>query len=252
MALAPVILIIAGTDSSGGAGVARDIATAACFGVSPALAVTSVTVQTHNEVLHIEPAAPWLIAQQIASAFDANTISAVKIGMLGTAEIAKTVASMLRKYHPMPPIIFDPVLAASSKGSLARGNMRGAIIHDLLPLTTLITPNLAELAELTLATPATHDAEAREQGEALIRLGARAVLVKGGHAKGHMATDYLLMNNYRPASFSQKRLEATMRGTGCTLSTAIAANLAQGLALGEAIEKAKQHVFNLLESKTRK
>lgn len=252
MALAPIILIIAGTDSSGGAGVARDIATAACSGVSPALAITSVTAQTHDKVLHIEPVAPWLIAQQIASAFDANTISAVKIGMLGTAETAKTVAAMLKKYNPMPPVIFDPVLAASSKGSLARGNMRGAIIHDLLPLTTLVTPNLAELAELNRTAPATHDTEARAQGEALIRLGTHAVLIKGGHAKGPMATDYLLMKNHTPVSFSQKRLETTMRGTGCTLSTAIAANLAQGLALDAAIEKAKQHVFDLLESKTRK
>ncbi|RCL03155.1 MAG: hydroxymethylpyrimidine/phosphomethylpyrimidine kinase [Candidatus Tokpelaia sp. JSC189] len=251
MALTPVILIIAGTDSSGGAGITRDIETAVLEGVSTALAVTSVTAQTHDEVLHTEPVAPWLVAQQIVSAFEANSISAVKIGMLGTTEIAKIVAATLKKYSPVPPVILDPVLTASSKGPLTRGNMRGAIVHDLLPLTTLITPNLPELAELTLAAAITHDSEAIEQGKKLIRLGTHAILIKGGHATGDTAIDHLLVKNQASVSFSQKRLAVTMRGTGCTLSTAIAANLAKGFALDKAIKKAKKHVFDLLKEKNR-
>ncbi|RCL01841.1 MAG: hydroxymethylpyrimidine/phosphomethylpyrimidine kinase [Candidatus Tokpelaia sp. JSC188] len=248
MAQTPVILIIAGTDSSGGAGITRDIETAVVGGVSTALAITSITAQTHDAVLHAEPVAPWLIAQQIASAFAANAISAVKIGMLGTTKAVKTVAATLKKYNSVSPIIFDPVLISSSKGALSSGNMRGTIVHDLLPITTLITPNLLELAELTLSESEsiTCASEAIEKGKILIHLGAKAVLIKGGHASGDISSDHLLKKNQALVSFSQKRLAITMRGTGCALSTAIASNLAKGFTLNKAVENANQYVFDLL------
>lgn len=252
MALAaPVILIIAGTDSSGGAGLARDIATAACAGVSTALAVTAVTAQTHHKVLHMEPVCASLITRQITSAFAANSISAIKIGMLGTAKAARALSPIL-KTHGDIPVIFDPVLAASSKDRLARGDMRDAIVHNLLPQVTLITPNIAELAELTLSEPARDENGAIEQAGALIRLGACAVLAKGGHAAGSMATDHLLVKGCSPVNFSHRRIHAVMRGTGCTLSTLIAANMALGLPLDKAVGIAKQHVHTLLKNRARR
>jgi len=250
MALAPAILIIAGTDSSGGAGVVRDIETAAHFGVATALAVTAVTAQTHDQVWQIAPIAAPLLRQQIISAMTANSIGAVKIGMIGTAEATRTIAETLQHQDKIP-VILDPVLAASSEDRLTCDDLCAPVVQALLPLVTLITPNRAELAQLTMSEPAQNDSEAIRQGEALIQLGACAVLVKGGHAVDSMAHDYLLVSGQPPACFSQKRLKTGMRGTGCTLATAIAAQMARGFSLHEAVAAAKQFVYDVLESRSR-
>ncbi|RCL01213.1 MAG: hydroxymethylpyrimidine/phosphomethylpyrimidine kinase [Candidatus Tokpelaia sp. JSC085] len=251
VAFKPVILIIAGTDSSGGAGVVRDIETATDLGVATALAVTAVTAQTHNKVLQIGSVSSRLIAEQIKSAFSSNIISAVKIGMSGTVQAIKAISSSLKKQYHVP-IIFDPVLESSSKGRLWHGyhdDIHRAIVHDLLPMVTLITPNIAELAQLTVRKMATNEDQAIKQGKLLIAFGSRAVLVKGGHMKGDKATDHLLTKNLAPVRFSQKRINTTMRGTGCILATAIASNLALGLPLYKSVGKAKKHVLHHLQRK---
>ncbi|RCL02935.1 MAG: hydroxymethylpyrimidine/phosphomethylpyrimidine kinase [Candidatus Tokpelaia sp. JSC161] len=250
MALVPVILVIAATDSSGGAGIASDIKTASFLNVSTALAVTAMTAQTHEKVLKIRLVPSQFVVEQLATALKANSIRVVKIGMTGRKDIIKSISIFFKNY-PDLPIIFDPVLAASSGKRLFHGSIRASILHNLLPLVKLITPNLAELAYLTGCEEAKNREQAIKQGEALIRLGASSVLVKGGHAKGAWATDYLVLNDLTRVSFSHKRLNASMRGTGCILSTAISANLALGFSLYESVGRAKQHLFEILQRKVK-
>lgn len=243
----PHILIVAGSDSSGGAGIARDVETACALGVRTALALTAVTVQTHEKVLAIEPVAPALIMAQMKSAITANSIMAIKIGMLGTADAAEALGRFLAQ-NPAIPAVFDPVLAASSGDALTRDNLCAAILRQVLPYIDLITPNLSELAQLSRCPLAQNDEIAIVQGKKLLELGATQVLVKGGHAEGEQAIDYLITPNCPPLAFSKPRLRAIMRGTGCTLSSAIAAELAKGNSMKNAIETAKTYLTSLLEN----
>ncbi|WEZ82388.1 hydroxymethylpyrimidine/phosphomethylpyrimidine kinase [Rhizobium sp. 32-5/1] len=156
----PCVLVVAGSDSSGGAGMARDIETIATLGGKTCLAVTAITVQTHHSVRQVLTLDADLVAAQIRAALEANSVSAVKIGMLGTQAIVAAVASVLRN-HPQLPVILDPVLVSSSGGLLLPGDALDCLKQDLLPLCHLITPNLPELAVFSGALrPAEDDEEA--------------------------------------------------------------------------------------------
>ncbi|PBC03828.1 hydroxymethylpyrimidine/phosphomethylpyrimidine kinase [Mesorhizobium sp. WSM3860] len=245
MAMTPHVLIVAGSDSSGGAGMARDVETVSAFGLRSCLAVTAVTVQTHAAVEHIEQMPPELIAAQMRAAFAANPVAAVKIGMLGTAAAVQAVCSVLAANREVP-VVLDPVLASTSGRVLLEDHAIDVLRRDLMPVCRLVTPNLIELATLVGTEPAKDEEGACVQGEDLLATVRTAVLVKGGHAHGGHANDVLLQPDRRAVRVEAPRVDRGMRGTGCVLSSAIAASLAQGLPLEAAVRGAKRHVLEHL------
>lgn len=239
------VLIVAGTDSSGGAGLSRDVETVASFGLRCAVAVTAVTAQTDETVRHIELLAPALVADQMRAALAARRMAAIKIGMLGAAEIIDAVSSVIAE-HPGIPVVLDPVLASSSGRALLSLEAVGALKRILMPLCRLVTPNLPELALMAGVPPAQDEKEALRQGAMLLDAGSAALLIKGGHAAGDHSTDLLLEKGQPVHRFGAPRLPAEMRGTGCMIASAIAAGLALGAPLETSVSKAKQFVFDKL------
>ncbi len=231
------VLVIAGTDSSGGAGLSRDVATLAHFGIEALCAVTAVTAQTDAAVVVIEKLPARLVAAQITSALAGGRVGAVKIGMLGDAGIVAAVSAALPRRGALP-LVLDPVLAASSGGELLDAPGRAALRSELLPRATLLTPNIAEAATLLGAAPAASAEQIIAQGRELCALGPAAVLMKGGHAAGALATDWLISADGGARSFSAPRAGSERRGSGCALASAIAA----GLGLLAACEQAKRHL----------
>jgi hydroxymethylpyrimidine/phosphomethylpyrimidine kinase len=241
------VLVIGGTDSSGGAGLTRDVATLTHFGVAALAAVTAVTAQTDREVVAVELLPAPLVRAQIVTALAGAPVRAIKTGMLGGRAIVEAVAAALPPRERVP-LVLDPVLAATSGGELLDAAGRDALRSRLLPRATLLTPNIAEAATLLAAVPAASPAEMIEQGRALCALGPAAVLMKGGHASGARAIDWLVSREGSVREFTAPRLARRRRGTGCALASAIAAGLAAGLALELAIERAKEHVTTLLQA----
>lgn len=238
------VLLIGGSDSSGGAGLSRDVATLAHFATDALCAVTAVTVQTDQAVLAIERLPAAVVQAQIAAALATGRVRAVKTGMLASGDIVTAVADSLPAGLPL---ILDPVLAATSGGALLDEAGRAALSERLLPRATLLTPNLLEAAAL-LGTPrAASEEQMIAQGRALCARGAAAVLVKGGHAQQPLATDWLVTADGGSRSFSAPRSRAQRRGTGCALAAAIAAGVAAGLDLVAACARAKSHVTDLLQ-----
>jgi hydroxymethylpyrimidine/phosphomethylpyrimidine kinase len=238
----PHVLVIGGSDSSGGAGIARDIETISSLGVRTCIAVTAVTVQTHEAVLETHHLPPGLLADQMRAALQANKVAAIKIGMLATEQTIVAVAAVLRENRDIPAVL-DPVLAASSGRPLLEAGAIGTLTRDLMPLCCLVTPNLVELAVLAGSRPAVDDEEVLQQGQRLLDAGSPALLIKGGHAAGLRSTDILLRPRQQPIRFDAPRLVGSMRGTGCMLASAIAAHLAKTRSLEEAVCQGKQFVF---------
>ena len=239
------VLVIAGTDSSGGAGLARDVATLTRLGVEAQCAVTAVTAQTDRGVTAVELLLPRLVQAQIGAALATRRAAAIKIGMLGSGAIVAAVAEAIPPSARMP-LVLDPVLAASAGGVLLDAPGQAALLALLLPRTTLLTPNIPEAAQLLGAAPASSVAEIIAQGRALCARGAGAVLMKGGHAGGELATDWLVTAEGGVLEFSAPRLTGARRGTGCALASAIAAGLAAHVPLELACRRAKEHVTELL------
>lgn len=226
------VLAIGGTDSSCGAGLARDLAVIAAQGLEARLCVTAVTAQGAGGVTASHPLPAKIIAAQIAAA---GPVAAIKTGMLAN----ESVIAALRDLPPVPMVI-DPVLAATS-GARLLDAAGVAALRKLFARATLLTPNRPEAQALTGETAP--DAQAA----ALMRQGAKAVLIKGGHADGTDATD-LLFSATGCRSFSAPRLPDTRRGTGCTLATAIACGLAQGGGLEQAVAAAKAYLTGWWQS----
>ena len=238
------ILVIGGSDSSGGAGIARDLRTLS--DLDPEIVgipvITAVTAQTNTCVQTVHLVPPAVVADQIATALDSHAIRAIKIGMLGSRGIVETVARSLPS-RDVIAIVMDPVLAASSGRALLDEAGRLALIEQLLPRVTLVTPNLPEAAALLgEAAAADHADRQIELGRRLRALGPEAVLVKGGHANHADANDILVSAGEVVVTLSAPRLPGTMRGTGCALSSAIAAGLARGLPLTDACREAKRYL----------
>ncbi len=235
----PNVLSIAGSDPSGGAGIQADLKTFAALGCYGMAALTALTAQNTRGVtaVHVPPAA--FLAAQIDAVFADIDVAAVKIGMLATGEIVRTVASRIASGIP---VVLDPVLVATSGDSLGDPDVVEAIREALLPLATVITPNLPEAARLA-GLPVAEDEDAmRATARALQGRGARAVLIKGGHLAGGDAVD-LLSDGTDLQFFRAARVETrNTHGTGCTLSSAIAAYLARGLALADAVGAAKTYL----------
>lgn len=241
----PAVLVIAGSDSSGGAGLTRDVEVLTQFGVDALCAVTAVTVQTNREVRAVHPVPAELIRAQIEAALATANLGAVKIGMLGGRDAVEAVARSLPSRASMP-IVLDPVLVSSSGGALLDDEGRRAMLKVLFPRVTLVTPNVPEAAVLLHQAPADSESVLIEQANELLALGPQAVLVKGGHAKGSQAVDVLVTAADRVERMTAERLDASARGTGCALSSAIAAGLASGLSMPAACEQAKRYVLERL------
>ncbi|RWO20083.1 hydroxymethylpyrimidine/phosphomethylpyrimidine kinase [Mesorhizobium sp.] len=242
----PHVLVVGGSDSSGGAGIARDVEAISSIGVRTCLAVTALTVQTHEAVTEIHHSPPSLVADQMRAALQANEVAAIKIGMLGTAETIVAVAAVLRE-NPQVPAILDPVLASTSGRAFLEPSAITVMKRDLMPLCQLVTPNLFELALLVDTELAVDEGGAVKQGQELLTAEAKALLIKGGHASGPRSTDILLCSDQEPVRFDSPRLAVTMRGTGCMLASAIAAHLAKASLLEESVRKAKRFVFEALQ-----
>ncbi|MGX8010146.1 hydroxymethylpyrimidine/phosphomethylpyrimidine kinase [Mesorhizobium sp. ORM8.1] len=241
----PHVLVVGGSDSSGGAGIARDIETISSFGVRTCLAVTALTVQTHDAVMEIHRSSPSLVSDQMRAALQANKVAAVKIGMLATAHIVTAVVTVLRE-NPQVPTVLDPVLASTSGRVLLEAGAIAAMKRDLMPLCRLVTPNLIELALFVGSEPAADEDGALRQGRRLLAAGPHALLIKGGHASGPSSTDILLDSDQEPIRFDMPRLAGSMRGTGCMLASAIAAHLAIGKPLEDSVRDGKLFVFEKL------
>ncbi|QBX36057.1 bifunctional hydroxymethylpyrimidine kinase/phosphomethylpyrimidine kinase [Paracoccus liaowanqingii] len=226
-------MTIAGSDSGGGAGIQADLKTFSALGCYGASVITALTAQNTRTVTLIEPASPAMIAAQMAAVFDDLDIRAVKLGMLGDARAIATVAEGLRGRDL--PLVLDPVMVAKSGDTLLPDDAIATLRDLLLPRATLLTPNLPEAARLLDTSPATTEAQMAEQGAALRALGARAVLMKGGHAAGPVCTDLLITAQGITRLTAPRQATRNTHGTGCTLSAAIATGLARGLDLPEAV-----------------
>lgn len=245
----PNVLAVAGSDPSGGAGIQADLKTFAALGCYGMAAVTALTAQNtvSVEAVHVPPSA--FVAQQVAAVFADIEVAAVKIGMLGSAEIAAAVATVLRaqRRSRVLPIVLDPVLVATSGAALGDEAVVEAIRSELVPLATLVTPNLHEAARLAgLPQVPKEAAEIEAVARGLRGAGGAAWLIKGGHGTGPSAEDYLLAGDIRRWYSAPRVATRNTHGTGCTLSSAIAALLAQGRTLEAAVGEAKTYLGTAL------
>lgn len=234
----PVALTIAGSDSSGGAGIQADLKTFAAFGVYGASAITALTAQNTRGVRGIHPVPPAFVTAQIDAVFDDLDVKAVKIGMLAKRATIEALAASLSRWKP-GLIVLDPVMVATSGDRLLSTDAVSVLRERLIPKATLITPNLPEAAALLGEAVASDEATIRSQGKKLLAAGAQAVLIKGGHGQGAESIDYLLIGSSVIALPAPRIATVNTHGTGCSLSSAIAAGLAKGEALEQAVRAAK-------------
>jgi hydroxymethylpyrimidine/phosphomethylpyrimidine kinase len=233
-------LTIAGSDSGGGAGIQADLKTFAAHRVHGLSAIAALTAQHTRGVTAVEVPPVEFLHAQVDACFADFDIGAVKLGMLATADVIHAVADALERHRP-PHVVLDPVMVATSGAKLLRPDALDALRNRLLPLATLVTPNLPE-AELLLGWEiANHDAM-RRACEALLQRGARAVLLKGGHLADSGDVVDLLAHGAGIVEFRHARLQLEAHGTGCTLASAVAANLCRGLALDDACRAAGDYV----------
>ncbi len=243
-------LTIAGSDSGGGAGIQADIKSFSANGVYAASIITALTAQNTLGVQAILDVPPEFICQQLDSVFGDLAIHAVKIGMLSQTKTIEVVAERLRQYQP-GNIVLDPVMVATSGDSLLDPGAIEALSKRLIPLACVITPNLAEAAALLGAEVATTEPEMIAQAQALLRLGAKAVLLKGGHGEGAESVDFLVIGSRILRLAAPRHATRNTHGTGCTLSAALAANLAKGEGLEDAAHAAKAYVTKAIAAADR-
>ncbi len=252
--IVPRVLSIAGSDSSGGAGIQADIKTITMLGGYAMTAITAITAQNTVGVQAVQAVDSALLLQQIAACIDDIGVDAVKIGMLGSAPLVSAVAAALVGAAAQIPIVLDPVMIATSGAKLAGPATIAAMIERLFPITALLTPNLPELAALTgpalnepLDEPLDEPGAIIAAGQALAQAHAFHVLVKGGHGAGDTVVDILFAPDGTFQEFAAPRiLTRHTHGTGCTLSSAIATLLGMGLPLTAAVEQARAFVRTAL------
>ena len=241
-----IALTIAGSDSGGGAGIQADLKSFSALGVYGASVITAITAQNTRGVTAVEDVSPATIGAQIDAVLSDLAVGAIKIGMVSRTETIATIAERLSGFAG--PVVVDPVMVATSGDRLLREDAIAALKERLIPLAAVVTPNLPEAALLTGRDIANTEDEMIEQGRAILALGARAVLMKGGHGQGEESVD-LLLTQSRVMPYSAPRIETRNdHGTGCTLAAAIAAGLAKGFALEKAVSSAKAYLHASLEA----
>ena len=246
-------LTIAGFDPSGGAGILADVRTFAAFACRPAAAITSLTFQSQKRVAGAEHQSPQVVASQVRSIIEQHSIAGAKTGMMPTAEIVRMVADLFRT-AALPAPIVDPVMQSTSGFPLMETGALPAIISELFPIARLVTPNIPE-AEAIIGRTVTTEAGMLEAARAIRALGARAVLIKGGHLmlpqneRGGFAAVDVLDDQGRVQIYRSDWIDGrSVRGTGCMLSAAIAAGKAHGHALSEAVENARRFVADAIRA----
>ena len=243
----PNLLSIAGSDPSGGAGIQADLKTFSALGCYGMAAITALTAQNTQGVTGVHVPDASFIAQQIDAIFADVRVDAVKIGMLGSPEIVHAVADALARHNP-PHFVLDPVLVATSGHSLGAPGVVEAMRDRLFPLASVITPNLPEAARLAGIDMPADEAGLEHLARLLAGQGVSAVLVKGGHLSGATAQDVLFAGG-QVSCFSAPRVNTkNTHGTGCTLSSAIAAHLAKGLPLAQAVQASKDYLTQALRA----
>jgi hydroxymethylpyrimidine/phosphomethylpyrimidine kinase len=243
----PRVLSIAGSDSGGGAGIQADLKTFAALGCFGMTAITALTAQNTCGVRAIHAVPPHMLRDQIDAVLEDIGADAVKIGMLHSPEIVRTVAQTIDR-HQLQRVVFDPVMVATSGAKLINAEAIAVLVAEMFPRSTLITPNLDEAA-LLVGRPLNSAQDMALAAAELIARGASAVLLKGGHLAGDVVTDLLLQKSADPIWMEAPRIHtANTHGTGCTLSSAIAAHLALGLALPQAVQQARGFVHQALQA----
>jgi hydroxymethylpyrimidine/phosphomethylpyrimidine kinase len=243
----PVALTIAGSDSSGGAGIQADLKTFAAFGVYGASVITTLTAQNTRAVSGIHEVPADFVTAQLNAVFDDLDIAAVKIGMVGQLSTIEAIAAALSKRR-LAHVVLDPVMVATSGDRLLSADAIKRLRERLIPLASLITPNLPEAAALLEEAVASDETAIAGQGKRLLASGARAVLIKGGHGQGRESIDYLFSGDNVIALPAPRIPTANTHGTGCSLSSAIAAGLAKGETLETAVRGAKTWISAAIEA----
>ena len=235
----PIVLSISGHDPSGGAGIQADIEAITALGCKAVTVVTCITVQDTVNVRRVAPLSPELVDEQLRTLLNDISIGVIKIGLLGDAAIADTVAAVLSD-HPEIPVVLDPVLAAGGGRQLATTGLIQSIRGNLLPQTSLITPNSPEARRLA-------DRQGLEEcAFDLLQCGCEAVLITGTHEQKPEVTNLLYRDGKKPLHSTWPRLPGSHHGSGCTLASSIAALLAVGLTLEEAVLEGQQYTWNAL------
>ncbi|MGY3606187.1 MULTISPECIES: bifunctional hydroxymethylpyrimidine kinase/phosphomethylpyrimidine kinase [unclassified Bradyrhizobium] len=246
----PIALTIAGSDSSGGAGVQADLKTFAALGVYGASVITALTAQNTMGVRGIHQVPAGFVTAQIDAVFSDLAVGAVKIGMVAELSIIDAIAAGLERWSPKH-VVFDPVMVATSGDRLLAAEAVDALRTRLIPLASLITPNLPEAAALLDEPMASDEAAIESQGRRLLALGCRAVLIKGGHGQGSESIDYLVDVDSAIVLAAPRISTANTHGTGCSLSSAIAAELAKGEDVTSAVRNAKRWISAAIEAADR-
>jgi hydroxymethylpyrimidine/phosphomethylpyrimidine kinase len=237
----PIALTIAGSDSSGGAGIQADLKTFAALGVYGASAISALTAQNTKGVIRIHPVPAEFVFAQIDAVFVDLAVNAVKIGMVSQRDVIETIAASLTRWQPKH-VVLDPVMVATSGDRLLAPDAIDALRQVLIPRADIITPNLPEAAALLDEPLAVTESEIEAQGRRLLALGCKAVLIKGGHGSGEQSTDYFITADRVIALSAPRVATKNTHGTGCTLSSAIAAGLAKGQDMETAVRAAKDYV----------
>lgn len=226
-------LTIAGSDSGGGAGIQADLKTFSALGVFGTSAITAVTAQNTLDVTAVEILPNAVIAAQIAAVLDDIDIQAIKIGMLGSPALIETVARAIEGFTG--PVVLDPVMLSKSGVALLPDDAVDALVEILVPRATVVTPNLPEAARMVNEDAQSSDEGTCAQGRRILDLGAQAVVMKGGHAEGAICRDWLVTADQAIAFESPRIATRNTHGTGCSMSSAIAAELAKGASLEHAV-----------------
>jgi hydroxymethylpyrimidine/phosphomethylpyrimidine kinase len=234
----PIALTIAGSDSSGGAGIQADLKTFAALGVYGASVITALTAQNTTGVTGIHQVPADFVTAQIDAVFSDLAVGAVKIGMVAELSVIGAIATGLAKWRPKH-VVLDPVMVATSGDRLLKADAVEALRTRLIPMASLLTPNLPEAAALLGEPLATNESGVEDQGKRLLALGVRAVLIKGGHGQGAESIDYLVMGAATIPLSAPRVATDNTHGTGCSLSSAIAAGLAKGEDMETAVRNAK-------------
>ena len=244
-----IALTIAGSDPSGGAGIQADLKTFSALGAYGMAVITALTAQSTQGVSDVFPVPADFVKQQFDVLINDSNIDCLKIGMLMNVAIVNAVAELLSQ-NPLPYVVLDTVMVAKGGHALLKQTAIDVIRQKLLPLATIITPNLPEAAALLNCPEATNESQMQQQGQALLQLGCKAVLMKGGHLPGDECPDFLITSK-EIIRYATRRVNTNnTHGTGCTLSAAIAA-LLPVLPLGEAIKQAKDYLSGAIANADR-
>ncbi|WP_159940143.1 MULTISPECIES: bifunctional hydroxymethylpyrimidine kinase/phosphomethylpyrimidine kinase [unclassified Nocardiopsis] len=236
------VVSIAGSDPSGGAGIQADLKAFSAHGTFGMTVVTALTAQSTRGVTGVHPVPAEFVAHQMDTLFADATVYAVKVGMLGTSEVTEAVAEAIDR-HRLPNVVVDPVMVAKSGDRLLESSAVAALRTALLPRADLVTPNLPEAADLLEEPEATDLAGMRDQAVRLLELGPRRVLLKGGHLDGGESVDVLVSRDADPVEFRAPRVPTrNTHGTGCTLSSSIAALLPRHADAAAAVREAKEYL----------